>query len=103
MNLQHHPFSNPVRSLAPVLAALTLALLFPLSAFAQHQTVHATTTPTPCLQAPANLDVTTLSMVQLMSYGLPLRPSNPNAYAQWLQTANRIKKDQHICHPQLII
>lgn len=104
MKCTRYPFFNLLlRCIGSVLVVFTLAVLFPLAAFAQQRgTVSSPTKPPACLQAPANLDVTKLSEVQLQSYGLPLRPHNSDAYAAWLQKANRIKTHHHVCEPPLV-
>lgn len=58
------------------------------------------------MQAPANVDPTSLSTIQLESYGLPMRPPSSagfQAQARWLQLANRIKHDYRDCHPQQVL
>ena len=56
----------------------------------------AITTPS-CLQAPANLDPTTLTDAQLRAYGLPERPPAKTNLTVWLQTINHLKQDHHVC------
>lgn len=41
-----------------------------------------------------------LTEEQLQAYGLPLRPPDSKDQARWLQLANRIKLDRHICNPK---
>ncbi|MEO7020220.1 MAG: G1 family glutamic endopeptidase [Ktedonobacteraceae bacterium] len=91
-----------IRCLNAGLVALLLAILVPLSVNAASHVPNQSQAT--CLQAPANLDPTNLSITQLESYGLPLRPpssASSQARSRWLQLANRIKHDHHDCIPQL--
>lgn len=83
-----------------IIFALSVSLLFPMTVLAHSHMLESKQST--CMQAPANLDPTTLSEAQLRAYGLPLRPNNSQAQANWLKEANRIKLDRHICNPQLI-
>lgn len=103
MKLTHRLASHfLMKCLGSALVAFTLAVFFPLMAFAQQQKAAPASRSirsAPCLQASANLDVAKLSDAQLLAYGLPVHPliANAQAVARWLQRANRIKMDRHIC------
>jgi hypothetical protein len=107
MKLTRHLSSRFLMNcLKSALVVFALVVLFPAAAYAQqHKAAPARATKSaPCLQASANLDVTKLSDAQLQAYGLPVRPLNANAQAvaRWLQRANRIKMDRHICQAPLV-
>lgn len=52
------------------------------SMWAQRYSIDSPTASS-CIQPPAGVDLTKLSDSQLAEYGLPNRPSDPLAYAQW--------------------
>jgi Peptidase A4 family len=98
-------FTRFLRFRCTVVLFVALFLVFTAQlapiAFAHNLALKAKPQPT-CLQASANLDPGVLTTTQLEAYGLPLRPSDRGAQPRWLQNANRIKHDRHICNPQVI-
>lgn len=59
--------------------------LVPSAAAASHRSVPPTAVQiqSPCLQPPANRDLTTLPNQSLAQYGLPARPRDPHQLASW--------------------
>jgi hypothetical protein len=79
-----------------------LPLTSSVNAAALAQQGSAPTLQGACLQAPTNLDPTTLTREQLRAYGLPDEYAHtPAGKQEWLQTIARLKQDRHVCSASL--
>lgn len=87
--------------MAALMAILSIGLFAP-AAFAAHpqQTDANATNSSPCVSPPAGFNPLTATVTQLLSYGLPRRPSSSSSFFdQWVMVVTHAKKrgcDEHV-------
>jgi hypothetical protein len=94
--------------LIPLFCLLFFVIVNPLTdsfapvAFAKSSNIQVSQNT--CLQAPANLDPTTLTREQLRDYGFPDQYAHTaKGKLEWLYTIDRLKRDRHVCNASLSV